>query len=153
MHQLRLALVLALMLATPTAIAVDHYSSANSETQALTTISTGEDLDQALYIAESFVCTVIEVSTQYASNTHKSSFQCIVESGDSVNVDGQFFQLLDLPPEFEQRYRSRFSSGRVKLEARNLYLSGFKLIFTSATTWSLTAFERSDNIRPPKIFE
>lgn len=140
MKILTLVLILAWLPETQTAVAGDKHSSAQSNDQG-GDISATEDPSQVEYITEQFECTVMEVSTQYESAPHKSSFHCIEDTRDSVNTDGKVFQLVDLPPEFEQTYHSKFSSGRAKLKLRNFYRGQFDLIFTANTVWSIAGIE------------
>lgn len=97
-----------------------------------------EDLSQAEYISHTVECTVMELSTQYDSGVSESGFHCIEEPDHTAGTDGKVFELRALPPEFEQTYRSKFSSGRARLRASNFYRSQHEIIFTRDTTWSIT---------------
>jgi hypothetical protein len=130
-------MILAGMLLAHTATGGESSSSVQSGGDAVDNISSTEDLTQAEYLSETFECTVMEVATQHESPAVEVEFHCL-DHPDDPHRDGKVFELEGLPPEFEQTYRSQFTSGQAKLRASKIYRSGYRLIFTNETIWSIT---------------
>ena len=98
--------------------------------------ATGQTGYQNRYIAATLRCTLVAVSTQYATGAADAGFHCIEAAADP-SMDGRILELHGLPAGFSDAVRRLSPAGPVKLEVRNFYLSQDFITFGSGTTWSI----------------